>query len=63
MKLRVYTNNNYLDLELKPTVDLDILIKQLDEGNTLYAELENGNSIILNTINIIAIEICPPIQK
>lgn len=66
MKIRVYTTENYLDLELKATVSKDVLLQQIDAGNTIMAELINGNDIILNTLNIIGIEIVnemPPIQN
>lgn len=66
MKIRVYTIENYLDLELKATVNKEVLFQQLDAGNTIMAELLNGNDIILNTLNIVGIEIVnemPPIQN
>lgn len=63
MKVRLYTTQNYLDLELKANIDKKILFEQLDAGNTMLVELTNGNDIIINTINIVAIEITPPIQN
>lgn len=64
MKVRLYTTQNYLDLELKANIDKKILFEQLDAGNTMLAELTNGNDIIINTINIVAIEIItPPTQN
>lgn len=66
LKIRVYTTENYLDLELKLTVSKDVLLQQIDAGNTIMAELINGNDIILNTLNIIGIEIVneqPPISN
>lgn len=66
LKIRVYTTENYLDLELKATVNKEVLFQQLDAGNTIMAELLNGNDIILNTLNIVGIEIVnemPPIQN
>lgn len=66
MKIRVYTTENYLDLELRATVNKEVLFQQLDAGNTIMAELISGNDIILNTLNIVGIEIVnemPPIQN
>lgn len=63
LKLRIYTINNYLDIETKDSISIDILTTQLDEGTTIMLETVDGNIFILNNINVLAIEVTPPIQN
>lgn len=63
LKLRIYTINNYLDVETKASISIDVLTTQLDEGTTIMLETVDGNMFILNNINVLAIEVTPPIQN
>lgn len=64
MKLRIYTEDNYIDVETKAEISKETLISQLDQGTTLMLETIDNNIFILNTINVVAIEIIiPPINK
>lgn len=64
MKLRIYTEDNYIDVETKVEISKETLISQLDQGTTLMLETIDNNIFILNTINVVAIEIIiPPIGK
>ena len=66
MKIRVLTDNNFLDIEVKD-VSEEALLQALDDGNTVALTKADGNTFILNTLNIVAIEIfkdnsIPPIK-
>ena len=64
MKLRIYTEDNYIDVETKAEISKETLISQLDQVTTLMLETIDNNIFILNTINVVAIEIIiPPIGK
>lgn len=63
MKLRIYTIYNYIDIEAKVDIKIDVIISQLEEGNTVLIEKKDGNTFILNNLNVLAIEIIPPITK
>ena len=56
MQLRIYTEQTYIDLKIKSTITFEELCRQLEEGNTLLLETEQGTKVILNTINILMIE-------
>lgn len=57
MKIRVYTIYNYLDIECKDNINIDVITEQLEEGNTVLIEKADGNTFILNNLNVLAIEI------
>lgn len=57
MHLRIYTIYNYLDIECKDNIDVDVITEQLEEGNTVLIEKKDGNTFILNNLNVLAIEI------
>lgn len=63
MKLRIYTIYNYIDIEAKVDIKTEAIIEQLEEGNTVMIEKADGNTFILNNLNVLAIEIIPPITK
>lgn len=63
MKLRIYTIYNYIDLEAKANIDIKLITEQLEEGNTVIIEKTDGNVFILNNLNVLAIEIIPPISE
>lgn len=57
MILRVLTDNNYLDVELKSNIDTEKLIRAIDNSSTIMLETKQGTTIFINTINIVAIEL------
>ena len=57
MKIRVYTIYNYLDIETKDNINTEVIEEQLEEGNTVLIEKKDGNTFILNNLNVLAIEI------
>ena len=57
MHIRIYTIYNYLDIECKDNISIDVLTEQLEEGNTVLIEKKDGNTFILNNLNVLAIEI------
>ena len=66
MKIRVLTDNNFIDIEIKE-VSEETLLQALDDGNTVALTKADGNTFILNTLNVVAIEIfkdnnIPPIK-
>lgn len=66
MKIRILTDNNFLDIEVK-NISEELLMQALGEGNAVALTKEDGNTFILNTINVVAIEIfkdndMPPIK-
>lgn len=63
MKLRIYTIYNYIDIEAKVNIKVEAILEQLEEGNTVMIEKVDGNIFILNNLNVLAIEIIPPITK
>lgn len=63
MKLRIYTIYNYIDIEAKVDIKVEAILEQLEEGNTVMIEKIDGNIFILNNLNVLAIEIIPPITK
>lgn len=68
MKLRIYTIYNYLDITIKQDIEIEMIVKQLEEGTTIMLEKEDGNIFILNNINVLAIEVVaeskiPPIKN
>lgn len=65
MILRVLTNDNYLDVELKEPIDKERLIEAIDNSSTIMIDTKADTTFFINTINIIAIEIIstPPINK
>lgn len=64
MCLRIYTIYNYLDLELKDNISINLIIEQLEEGNTITLEKKDNGIFILNNLNVLAIEKInsPPIK-
>lgn len=57
MILRVLTNDNYLDVELKEPIDKERLIEAIDNSSTIMIDTKADTTFFINTINIIAIEI------
>lgn len=57
MKIIIYTLNEKIVIEPAIIIDMKSIIEQLEEGNLVLIEEKNGNTIIVNCINISAIEI------
>ena len=63
MHIRVYTIYNYLDIECKNNINIEVITEQLEEGNTVLIEKKDGNTFILNNLNVLAIEIVGQEEK
>ena len=65
MIIRVLTDTNFMDIELKDKVDEKRLIEAIDNSSTLLLETKNDTKMFINTINVVAIEIIdtPPISN
>ena len=65
MILRILTDNNYLDVELKEQIDTEKLIEAIDNSSTIMVDTKQDTTLFINTINVVAIEIIntPPINN
>lgn len=54
MKLRILTNDNFIDIDVIGTNE-DKLMEAIDAGNTIAMKTSDGNIFILNTINVVGI--------
>lgn len=65
MILRILTDNNYLDVELKEQIDTEKLIEAIDNSSTIMVDTKQDTTFFINTINVMAIEIIntPPINN
>lgn len=57
MWIRVFTVENYMDLELKQKIDTNEIVRQLEEGNQILVEESDGSLFILNCLNIVGIKV------
>lgn len=57
MKIRIYTHDTFLDVEVKEEFNEEVLLKALDDGNTLAIPLISGSTLILPPYNYVALEI------
>ena len=57
MKIRIYTHDTFLDVEAKEEFSKEVLLKALDDGNTLAIPLISGSTLILPPYNYVALEI------
>jgi len=57
MTIRVFTVDNFIDIELKSIIEPQTITEQLEEGNTVVLEESDGNIFILNNLNIVGIKI------
>ena len=57
MKVRIYTHDTFLDVEVKEEFNKEVLLKALDDGNTLAIPLISGSTLILPPYNYVALEI------
>ena len=65
MILRILTDTNYLDIELKEKIDTKTLMTALDSMCTLMVETKRNTQVFINPVNVVAIEIIdtPPISS
>ncbi len=65
MIIRILTDTNFFDVELKDKIDKDALISALDNMSTLMLETKYNTTIFINTVNIVSLEVfdTPPISK
>lgn len=65
MIIRVLTDTNFFDVELKEKINKDALITALDNMSTLMLETKDNTTMFINTVNIVSLELfdTPPIQK
>lgn len=57
--IRVYTTENFIDLTVKGKLTPEVLIEQLEIGNSILLEETNGAIFVLNLINLVGLEILP----
>ena len=62
--LRILTDTNFFDIETKEPIDKELLIKAIDNGDTIMLETKDNTTVFVNNINVVAIEIfnTPPIS-
>ena len=65
MKLRVWSNMSYIELDVDENFNFNDLLKALDEGQMVCLKTKEDTDVILNAINILAIEVIhiPPISE
>ena len=67
MILQVHTNNGIISIATRADVNVDDILEQIDRGNSILIETIHGTTIILNCMNVNAIEISsfdiPPYSK
>ena len=57
MKLKIYFNDNTLDIDIKDNYTEQIIIEALENSNILALTKTDDKAIIINAMNVIAIEI------
>ena len=66
MTIRILTDTNFFDVELKEKIDKDALVNALDNMSTLMLETKNKTTVFINTVNIVSLELfdtdIPPIK-
>lgn len=64
MVVRVLTDTNYFDIELKQPIEEERFLKALGDMELILLENKEGNKIIINPVNIVSLELIktPPIQ-
>lgn len=65
MKLRIINNENFLDIELKEKIDINILMDAMNDMSTMLLETKAGTKMFINPVNVLAIEVIdtPPIEQ
>ncbi len=67
MKIRILTDQNFIDVETLNVFTEEKLLEGLEQGAVIALPLKEGNVFVLNSINVVAVEIIkeanpPPIQ-
>lgn len=64
MIIRVLTDTNYLDIELKEPVDEELIVNAMSNMEIILFENKQGNKVFINPVNIVSLEVIniPPIQ-
>lgn len=57
MKLKIYFNDNILDIDIKDNYTEEMIIEALENSNILALTKTDNKAIIINAMNVIAIEI------
>ena len=57
MKLKIYFNDNTLDIDIKDNYTEQMIIEALENSNILALTKTDDKAIIINAMNVIAIEI------
>lgn len=62
--LNIYTSNGVLTFEVEATTDnfQDTLAEAL-EGGTVVLDTTDGSRLVLNAINVVAIEVCEVVDE
>ena len=65
MKIRIYTINNYIDIESTEELDKDMLEAAVGGNDSIAIHTKDNTLMYINMINVVAIEILdiPPISK
>lgn len=65
MVLRVLTDTNFFDVQVKGSLDKEVLCKALEDMSTLMLETKDNSTMFINTVNVVAIEAfdTPPISE
>lgn len=65
MKLRIINNENFLDIELKEKIDINILMDAMNDMSIMLLETKAGTKMFINPVNVLAIEVIdtPPIEQ
>ena len=65
MVIRVLTDTNFLDIEVKDKIDKEVLNQAIGEMSTLVVETKSNSTVFINTVNVVAIEVfdTPPISE
>jgi hypothetical protein len=65
MKLRIINNENFLDIELKEKIDINILMDAMNDMSIMLLETKAGTKMYINPVNVLAIEVIdtPPIEQ
>ena len=64
MIIRVLTDTNYLDIELKEPIDEELIVNAMSNMEIILFENKQGNKVFINPVNIVSLQVIniPPIQ-
>ena len=55
MIIRVLTDTNYLDIELKEPVDEELIVNAMSNMEIILFENKQGNKVFINPVNIVSL--------